>query len=116
MKVSRKSWHYKISNFGSYYEKSYDSLCNYFWRLVSKVLLGIILTVFCSAILWSYFTSPIFIAITILILSLISCIVLPIIAIAYLRDKLPEIPYENIFIEYIKAKKRKLCPFIEYVN
>ena len=27
-----------------------------------------------------------------------------------------ELPYENIVYEYIKAKKRKVCPLIEYVD
>ncbi|KKN08873.1 hypothetical protein LCGC14_1052430, partial [marine sediment metagenome] len=40
-------------------------------------------------------------------------------AVYLLRNKLgksPEIPGGNILIEYLKAKKAKICPLIEYVD
>ena len=56
---------------------------------------------------------PAVILVTFFILSM----VLPFVAILGLRrvvGKSPIIPGESILVEYIKAKKAKICPFIEY--
>jgi len=117
MKVKRSSWHYKISNFGGF-ENCNDNLCVYFWRTVFKIIVGVLLVVFVGSILYAYFTSLFILSTTILILFLVSCVVLPVLAIHYLRKKLGkslEMPYGNIFVGYVKAKKNKICPFIEYI-
>jgi hypothetical protein len=52
------------------------------------------------------------------VLFVVSCVVLPILAIHFLRKKLhksPEMPYGNIVSAYVSAKKEKVCPLIEYV-
>jgi len=117
MKVKRSSWHYKISNFGGF-ENCNDNLCVYFWRTVFKIVVGVLLAVLVGTVLYAYLTSPFILSITILILFLVSCVALPVLAICYLRKKLgkpPEMPYGNIVVEYVKAKKNKICPFIEYI-
>ena len=119
MKIKRKSWHYKISNFGADFEKSNDSLCRYVWRLVGKcafaffgTLAGILLTL-------AFFASPYWISVTVIILWMTSSCAFPILAIWFLREKLgksPEMPYGSLVTEYLKAKKEKVCPIIEYTN
>lgn len=117
MEIRRSSWHYKISNFGSV-ERSNDNLCCYFWRLVGKLaLISVITFAFCFSI-YIYFTSDLLIANTIAILFLCLSIALPSFIIHFIRRKLgksPEMPYGNIVVEYIAAKKTKVCPLIEYI-
>ena len=119
MKIKRSSWHYKISNFGADYENHSDSLCWYFWRAVGKIVFILIGIVWLSAMLYTWFTSSQFIASTIMILFIVSCFAIPILAIHCLRKllgKSPEISGSNILIEYVKAKKLKICPLIEYID
>ena len=116
MKIKRNSWHYKISNLLSDYEKDNDNLCIYFWRGVSKIAILFILGFLFGTFLFKLFTDIPFMIMTLFLLS--SCMI-PISAISYIRKKLrksPEIPYENILVEYVKARKDKVCPLIEYVD
>ena len=120
MKVSRKSWHYKLSHFLDEGTNEWgDNLCKYFWRLVGKVIVAIVLTIAITVILITYFTSPMVIPVTIVLISSILAVLLPVFVISKLRKKYGKpvgvIP-ENIFFEYVKAKKLKVCPLIEYVD
>lgn len=118
MKIKRTSWHYKISNLLTTYEKDYDNLCIYFWRLVGTCALSLFGISLICVLLYEYFTSHIWISNTIFILWLLLSIVLPLLIIRFLRKKvgkLPKASFENIVLEYIKAKKEKVCPIIEYV-
>ena len=117
MEIKRTSWHYKISNLGGF-ERMHDNLCSYFWRVIGKLVLFLVIIFILGFLIFVYCTSPFIVANTIMLLFIISISVLPPLAIYYLRKKVgksPEIPYENIAIEYIKAKKRKICPLIKYV-
>jgi hypothetical protein len=117
MDIKRTSWHCKISNLGSDFERWDDNLCRYFWRLVGKSPLLLAAMIILCAGLYGYFTSDLLIANTIMILFLLSCFILPVLVIVLIRRKLgksPEMPYENIVAEYLSAKKRKVCPLIKY--
>ena len=117
MKIKRSSWHYKISNLGRF-EKRNDNLCRYFWRLVFKVAVALVLTGYFCGILYLYLMSGFTIPIAIGTIFVVSCFALPPLAIYFLRKKLgksPELPYGNIVSAYVSAKKRKVCPLIEYV-
>lgn len=117
MEIKRSSWHCKISNLGSF-EKSGDNLCCYFWRLVGKVALIFVTVFLICFLIYTYFTHSLWISTTIMLLFLVSSIALPSFAIHFIRKKLnksPEMPYGNIVVEYITAKKRKVCPLIEYI-
>jgi len=117
MKIKRTSWHYKISNLGGF-ERMHDNLCSYFWRVIGKLafisfiisILGLVVIAFCI--------SPLIISNTILLLFILSLVIIPPLTIHYIRKMLgksPKMPGENIVIEYMKAKKGKFCPFIEYI-
>lgn len=119
MKIKRSSWHYKISNFDRYVGRN-DNLCSYVQRLVFKFIVGTFLSVAVIGLsvvfIHAIITDPIF---RNLLLFLVSSIALPTLAIYYLRKvlgKSPEIPGSNILIEYLKAKKDKLCHMIEYID
>jgi hypothetical protein len=119
MKVKRKSWHYKISNFGDSFEKSNDNLCRYFWRLIGKCALVVFGTLGGIFLTIAFFASPYWISVTIIVLWVCSSVILPVLAVWFLREKLgksPEMPYGNLVVEYMKAKKEKVCPIIEYTD
>ena len=119
MKINRNSWHYKVSNLFTEWESSSDTLCWYFWRLVFT-LLGIS-TIICiiALLIYSYFTSPQWQANSIAVLSISLSIVLPILAIRKLRQingKPYKLSGEDVVVEFIKAKKNKICPLITYTD
>jgi len=118
MKVKRTSWHYKASTLFCDFEEGHTNLCWYFWRLVFTVVFILaILSLACLA-LYVYFTSLQFVSNTILAVAIILAIILPPLAIYFLREilgKAPELP-KNILFDYVKAKKRKVCPLIEYTG
>lgn len=119
MKIKRKSWHYKISNFGADYEKTNDNICRYFWRLIGKCAITVFGTLGGIVLILAYFTSHYWISTTIAVLWACLTVALPILAIWFLREKLgksPEMPHGSIVVEYIKAKKEKVCPLIEYTD
>lgn len=118
MKIKRSSWHYKISNLGTDFERSDDNLCCYFWRLVGKLIFLLAATIIFCAFSYAYFTDICLISNTIFLFFLLSVIIFPILAIYFIRKKLgksPEMPYGNIVTEYLTAKKRKVCPLIDYI-
>ena len=118
MEIKKSSWHCKISNFGNDFERSNDNLCRYFWRLVGKLILLLVVMFFFSALAYGYFTDDLLISNTIMILFLLSVFIFPPLAIYFIRKKLgksPEMACENIVIAYLGAKKRKVCPLIKYI-
>ena len=118
MEIKRSSWHYKISNLGSDFERRNDNLCFYFWRGVGKLILLSAGITGISFFMYVYFTSATLIANTIMVIFVCSVFALPPLAIYLIRKKFgksPEMPYGNIVVEYIAAKKRKICPLIEYI-
>lgn len=118
MKIKRSSWHSKISNLGNDWERANDNLCCYFWRLVGKSALIFVTTFLICFLIYEYFTSNQLILHTMILLWLGFTFALPPLAIWSIRKKLnksPEMPYENIVVEYMATKKRKICPLIEYI-
>jgi len=113
MKVKRSSWCSKISNFGVY-RRVNDNLCKFFWRIVGKVLL-VLAVIFYVALIGYYWAIPILIV----VIFIMSAILVPYFAIYYLREflgKSPEMPFGEVTVEYLKAKKHKYCPTIEYID
>lgn len=118
MEIKRSSWHCKISNLGSDFERDNDNLCWYFWRGMGKSILLFAATVILCCGIYAYFTHNLLVSNTIMILFICSGFALPPLAIYFMRQKLgksPEMPYGNIVTEYLAAKKRKVCPLITYI-
>ena len=123
MEIKRSSLHYKFSNFGAP-EKYNDNLCKYCNRIIFNIFLLIFICFTIFIVSYSYFTDPQVISTTIMILFVICSIVLPILTIYFIREKNggPILAIgkgtlkDNIFIEYLKAKKRKICPLIKYID
>ena len=121
MKINTKSWHYRFMGYREWNEP--NNLCKYFWKLVGKIfgyslfggiaLFIIGLYTYMIATASKYYLIQIGIVIAWAFGSFFSSWY----AIVYLRmfiGKSPEMPYGNIFMEYLKAQKDKICPFIEY--
>ena len=118
MKIKRKSWLSRFSNWGrrKYDMKYNDTLCAYFWRIVLKLVIVAFMASYAYFLGTIFYTNP---EAIVLILFFICAVAFPILVIRFIRSKLgksPETPYENIVVEYIKARKEKVCPIIEYVD
>lgn len=119
MKISKKSWLYKIRNFGNGWPVYNDNLCSLFWACVSRFVMILTLAAIIVLLVYSYFTSPFWISTSILLLFVFASTVLPLLAIDFIRKRLGhpvKWSKESLILEYLKAKKNKVCPMIEYVD
>jgi hypothetical protein len=119
LKIKKSSWHYKIRNFGNDWTIENDTLCRYFWAFIFKCIMIIVGTGFFVSIVYAFFDSPFTAAITIMSLFIISIFGVPILFITWMRRKYGqpiELPKEHLVLKYIKAKKHKICPLIEYID
>lgn len=121
MKISTDSWHYKLIDTISVNFPS-ENLCNYFWQLIFALIVStILITVICFVTL--LMLSPVlqfFIELNpvyIIIGGVVDITLLSGTLIESIRERRK---YSNkkpsICIEYIKAKKHKYCPKIEFVE
>lgn len=111
--ISRSSWHYKFSI--NYFNEPADG-CTYFWGFILSLFLASILLLLVST--FTYIMATDLLALMIL-LNVLATFLLPPLTISYLRRKLNrplQLPLEKMAVEYLKAKKNKLCPIIEYVD
>ena len=125
MKVKRSSWHYKLGLLGDT-EPYNDNLCRYFWRLVGRLaiflvflFLALYVPFFVGYLVYLFCVGP-FISNVIMASFVVLSIALSTMVIKVFRKKLGKpigtFGENNIVVEYIKAKKRKVCPIIEYVD
>jgi hypothetical protein len=118
MKINRDSWHYKLVHFGSF-EHINTSLCFYFWCVIGKLIMFSIGLSLIGLFIYGIITEPEVRFVIVVVSFVIACFFLPVFAIHTLRYKLhikTELPKENLIVEFIKAKKAKLCPLIKFVN
>jgi hypothetical protein len=129
MKIKKSSWHYRMHRmFNGGFGPGYKSLCTYFWGTVGTTLLvGVALPV-SSVIILGLMLAP-FVYLFTGNLEIIGAVVagsfLDIIALfgfwAWYRHTHPSTKLRvekepSLVVEYLKAKKRKVCPLIEYTN
>ena len=128
MKVNRNSWHYRLSHWGGY-ERTYDNLCTYCQRMFLKTLLVLVAIGLLGVVVHMIATSTQAGALLIMSTFILSLVFIPPATIHYLRKHLdgesPRLPYEGVITNgifsrgsiiwaYLKAKKQKICPMIEY--
>ena len=118
MKINRKSWHYRWNKgFYSYFHP--DNLCEYFWKTVFSLALPMaiisIMILLFVLLVNSAITDPWGALIGI---SAVGSLIFPIIAIVLLRYYFPstKTKQERLVGEYLKAKKNRICPMIEYYD
>lgn len=128
MKVSESSWHYKLVDYFNW-EHS-ESLCFYFWQVVAGCLctIGIfvvflmlmfILISFPGVIVASklFNSTEVLYYITWVGLSVLFWTSFVLIGVGFgkfIEYKRNKKPSTNILFQYIKAKKSKICPVIEF--
>ena len=120
MKVKRNSWHYRLNDFlWNDLRWRGKNLCRYFWMTVWSVfvVMGILLSF--GSICWALYTGlNAYEAIVCLIIVVwAGSMSLPFLAVAKFRHYVGEnieLKTPNILIEFIKAKKGKYCPMIDF--
>jgi len=118
MKIKRSSWCYKLSTFDGR-ERRNDNLCRFFWRLVGNVFFVCVLGGAVVSLSVIFYLSPMAIPVLIILAFLFFSVFCSYWVIYYLRKVLgkpPEMPFGDVVSEFFKAKKRKFCPLIEYVE
>lgn len=116
MEINTSSWHYKFLYFirGDSYAMPIN-LCNYFWTLVLNFTfsLGLVSVLY---ILPIYFTIAhqsiinFFFMVSVIIHLIVLIMILCVKTSVWLNSG----SSHNIVMEYIKAKKQKICPIIKY--
>ena len=121
MKVSRKSWHYKLASIKSSDYRPSDSLCVYFWQVIGGLLISMLgfglvcgLSIFALSplLMWVIdgFNEP----------GIAMTGVYIIFAVVYLMRKGYEKATESTFAQvtgaWVSAKKKRICPRIDFVS
>ncbi|AAQ81530.1 hypothetical protein PHG31p209 [Aeromonas phage 31] len=126
MKISTKSWHYRLLN--TMDMSIPRSLCPYFWKVVFTIGFIGVITTFLAIIfhgvgakaLWNWFDYDAnFVYATLfgftLVVSVLAAVIGVFFGFFYASEKeLFTIKTENIVINYIRAKKSKICPTLEF--
>lgn len=120
MKISTKSWHYKLTR---HFNFDADSLCLYFWQVVASIILSIFIAVIISFFIFIMFQPILFLfALHDSVFMLVSlCFWLAIIWAIYdewrkNRPNFRKNAKPNIAVEYIKAAHSKVCPMLEFID
>lgn len=126
MKISKNSWHFKMHKiFNAGMEPKYKSLCTYFWGTVFTALLfyvllpllGLGVLVLSTFPFVYFFTGDLSALAPAIIIGGFEIFALVTFWLDY-RSKhyTRKIKEPTLVGEYIKAKKRKICPLIEFVD
>ena len=110
MKINTNSWHYRLNHrMNPRYMP--NKLCGYFWHTVTNIIAVIMaiagtLVIFVLLILLLVNAPLVFCSSVLLISGSIRT------AQAIHRSQ----PRENLLFTWMKAKKRKVCPYIEFID
>lgn len=144
MEISISSWHYRVVK--SVYDSAHNSLCVYFWQVVSALIvrafhIGFLL--FMACFVFGFFAVPItwglgelgwiehvvpgeVAAVPIAIMSIALAAALVIFLMSVIKYLFEEYQYKrnrkkklvakepNLVVEYIRAKKQKVCPTLKF--
>lgn len=129
IQISRESWHFKLVKF--FFDQYSNGLCQYVRRLILSMCIAAALCVVACGGVWFLFGLPIKFGLSFfydiaytkeqLVLTYISLAVWVIglvgISGVLIKDRIESNPDRkpSVFVEYIKAKKQKVCPNIEFV-
>jgi len=117
MKINRKSWHYRIRKFWSFDDAR--NLCSYFWSTVWATALfpivpvvALFVLLFLTAPLWGIWIDSQGFNIIIGIFEIFGLCVF---WYEYRKEEYKHTVREPSLVkEFVKAKKQKICPLIEY--
>lgn len=123
MKVKRSSWHYRLTTkFSDDIEFYGRNLCRYFWRVVGSLCIlffGLLCLAALVLLASVWFLDPFWASNTIVAGFILLAVFLPLLAISLLRWKFGIVrgPQPSpLIVEYLKAKKQKICPEIEFID
>lgn len=119
MKVSRSSWHYKFITYNGFNTYTTTNLCGYFWLLVWSILFYlstrfVLAWVFVGPYI-SYLTGDIGYSVITIAVAIMGGVVVLGHLTDYLTNKYTQ-QEPNILLEYLKAKKKKVCPLIFFTD
>lgn len=132
MKISEQSWHYRLLNFCNYTPQR--SLCLYFWQVVWSVLtttVAVCIMTILAALFLYMMAMPVLAFLGVVTPGGYICVILWVVVLAGIfedqiknkyrdwqfREKKERKESEpNILSEWIKAKKNKVCPTIEFTR
>jgi len=126
MKINTNSWHYKIVSRFTPSEEIPKTLCSYFWILFFGIIV-LIAGLGAALIILFASLSPILVPLinhfypgTIndgpeKVITGLYAIVLVALLVRYIYNK-TSFTTNNVLFQYLKAKKDKVCPLIEYVE
>ncbi len=120
MKINKNAWHYKLQRFWRF--SPVNNLCSYFWSTVLGVLLfPIVPFLFVTSLffillpfIWFFFSDIEWLGVAITV-GFFEIMALLFSWVDYRREKNIHDKL-SVTREYIKAKKQKICPLIEYVE
>lgn len=141
MEISRKSWHYRMTAWccNHYGKTPSNSLCGYFWQMVFSpfvvILMYVTILVVALTMLWGLYFSGAMVCNVLHWFNvlpdsfdmvpgvfnwrhLVASLLITICLIGHIlhnihKDRNPT-KKSNVVFEFIKAKKRKICPLIEF--
>ena len=141
MEINRKSWHYRMNCYmdGEGSVRKWDNLCSYFWKTVFNVILKIVMWGLLTGVgivaLFVFYTMggdvvskfidlSDYAMINVVIINMITglmlfaaviaCVVVLMLSIFVLPKAIKDSTSDNLVTQYIKAKKQKYCPRIEF--
>jgi len=122
MKIDKNSWHYRWSNFFTNQNEYNTNLCSYFWKLMFSIFfpMACVFIILGAVIVLTIllFIEPGFINMVVSACCVTGCVFLPPLAIHWYRIWTNHTEYrisgEMVVVDFIKAKKRKICPLIEF--
>lgn len=135
MKISKDSWHYEMVSFYLKESSPSDSLCIYFWQVVGLSIFTLVTFCVIAAVLFISIKVLVFIPVELTINGYLIIYAYWLSGFYLLQKILQELPEEstvgktfrytpwknsvdkepNIVLEYVRAKKQKICPKIDFV-
>lgn len=126
MKIKKSSWHYRLhKKMTGGFAPEYRSICSYFWGTVFMSCIAFVVIPMIAAFAALLALTPFIYFFTgdpgIIPLAIIfgSLEIILLLLFGYRRwsnNRAPKIKEPSLVVEFIKAKKSKICPLIEYVE
>ena len=121
IKVSKKSWHYWVAKVPNGGDIPSNSLCIYFWQIIIGLIMlafGVAAACFAAFLLLTPVLMFFFPHEEILNMGLLMCyIYLIVIAVLLSRKVKSKVAYQdNLFFKYVAAKKKRICPILDFVE
>lgn len=126
MKISKKSWHYKVHHFwtDTFWDDPNTTLCYYFWTVVGGLFKGLFIVGAASIIVFGLGFFLYLLGKVTWLHPLVMGEVFGVVLGAFLlfrlaryaRDARPIARSDNLVVAYLRARKQRFCPLIEFTD